>query len=66
MSERSFDHRQFMARARPKQRGPVACAYPGCEASFKDEWACTQHRIAVHNEGTPHPDDAVSTPGEPK
>ncbi len=48
-------HRQFLARTRPIKRGPVSCAYPGCGATFKDEWAATQHRIAVHNEGTPHP-----------
>jgi hypothetical protein len=55
MTEKPFDHRQFKANSRPKDRGPVRCAYPACEATFKDEWACTQHRIAAHNEGTPVP-----------
>lgn len=53
MTERPFDHRQFKSHARPKQRGPVACQYPGCESTFKDERACMQHRYMAHNEGTP-------------
>ncbi len=57
----TFSHRQFLARARPIKRGPIQCQYPGCEATFKDEWACTQHRIAVHNEGTPTPQTELNT-----
>lgn len=57
MDERPFDHRQFMAKSRPRNRGPVLCNYPYCDASFKDEWAATQHRRAAHNERTPMPDD---------
>lgn len=50
---REFDHSQFLARARPKDRGPIRCVYPGCDSSFKNEWAATQHRRSVHNEGDP-------------
>lgn len=55
---KSFGHRQFKSFARPKQRGSIACNYPGCEATFKDEYACKQHRLAAHNEGTPEPSPA--------
>jgi hypothetical protein len=61
--EKPFHHRQFKSYARPTQRGPVACAYPGCEATFKDEYACTQHRRAAHNEGTPEPSPAQRQDG---
>lgn len=55
MTEKPFEHRQFMARARPKDRGPIRCEYPGCDRSFADERACAQHRFMAHNESTPIP-----------
>lgn len=59
---REFDHSQFLARARPKDRGPIRCVYPGCDYSFKNEWAATQHRRSVHNEGDPDPSALTSQP----
>lgn len=41
------------SREAERPRGPVPCEYPGCEATFINEWARTQHRVAVHNEGGP-------------
>lgn len=41
-------HRRLSAEDRPRDRGTIACGYPGCDASFAHEWNAIQHRRDTH------------------
>lgn len=54
--DKHMPHRRLSAKERPKNRGDISCGFPGCEATFANEWNMRQHRRSVHNEGQPMPD----------